>query len=76
MRTKERLRERQRCKCSGAPGVGREEKEMSAFSHISLSNEPQLTGESNLTTPYTKQCNYIPKDRTLYGFKKPNALQI
>lgn len=54
MRTKERLRERQRCKCSGAPGVGREEKEMSAFSHISLSNEPQLTGESNLSTAYTK----------------------
>lgn len=76
MRTKERLRERQRCKCSGAPGVGREEKEMSAFSHISLSNEPQLTGESNPTTPHTKQGNYRAKDGILYGFKKPKTLYI
>lgn len=45
---------RQGCKCSGAPGVSQEEKEMSAFSHISLSNEPQLTGESNLPSAYSK----------------------
>lgn len=53
MRKKERLSERQGCKCCGALGVWRE-KEMSAFSHISLSNEPQLTGESNLHTEYNK----------------------
>lgn len=64
------MRERQGCKCSSAPGVGREEKEMSAFSHISLSNEPQLTGESNLGTAYTKECNYLAKDSTMRELKK------
>lgn len=62
MRTKERLRERERrrCECGGgaACAAGREEKETSAFSHISLSNEPRLSGEPCLAAAaYTKQRN-------------------
>lgn len=41
-------------KSRGAPGVRREEKNMSAFSHISLLNEPKRIGELNILAVYTR----------------------
>lgn len=54
---------------------------MSAFSHISLSNEPQMTGESNLPTAYyrkgrKKKHNYLAKDVTICEFEKAKVSQI